>query len=114
MSLSVHNPDQYMASLRTIIAQGRKAFAIIGDRLAGRRRRGVGWSRLGSCRLALSVAATTAVRPGCESGYCESFNARFRDELLDGEIFYSLKEAQTMIETWRRHCNTSRPHSALG
>ena len=44
----------------------------------------------------------------------ESFNARFRDELLNGEIFYSLKEAQIIIEQWRRHYNTKRPHSALG
>ncbi len=49
-----------------------------------------------------------------ENGYCESFNARFRDELLNGEIFYSLKEAQIVIEQWRQHYNTKRPHSALG
>jgi transposase InsO family protein len=39
----------------------------------------------------------------------ESFNARFRDELLNGEIFYSLKEAQIVIEQWRQHYNTKRP-----
>ena len=49
-----------------------------------------------------------------ENGYCESFNARFRDELLNGEIFYSLKEAQIIIEQGRRHYNTKRPHNALG
>ena len=49
-----------------------------------------------------------------ENGYCESFNARFRDELLNGEIFYSMKEAQIIIEEWRKHYNTKRPHSALG
>ena len=49
-----------------------------------------------------------------QNGYCESFNARFRDELLNGEIFYTLKEAQIVIEQWRRHYNTVRPHSALG
>ncbi|MGD1924473.1 MAG: transposase, partial [Paracoccaceae bacterium] len=49
-----------------------------------------------------------------ENGYCESFNARFRDELLNGEIFYSLREAQILIEQWRRHYNTVHPHSALG
>ena len=38
-----------------------------------------------------------------ENGYCESFNARFRDELLNGEIFYTLKEAQIIIEEWRKH-----------
>ena len=42
------------------------------------------------------------------------FNARLRDELLNGEIFYSLKEAQIIIEQWRQHYNTKRPHSALG
>ena len=45
---------------------------------------------------------------------CESFNERFRDELLNGEIFYTLKEAQVIIEQWRKHYNTKRPHSALG
>ena len=49
-----------------------------------------------------------------ENGYCESFNARVRDDLLNGKIFYSLKEAQIIIEKWRRHYNTKRPHSALG
>ncbi len=38
----------------------------------------------------------------------------YRDELLDGEIFYTLKEAQTVIESWRRHYNTVRPHGSLG
>ncbi|MEO1347040.1 MAG: transposase, partial [Pseudomonadota bacterium] len=48
------------------------------------------------------------------NGYCESFNARFRDEFLNGEVFYSLREAQILIEEWRKHYNTKRPHSALG
>lgn len=38
----------------------------------------------------------------------------FRDELLNGEVFYSLREAQIIIEEWRKHYNTKRPHSALG
>ena len=38
----------------------------------------------------------------------------FRDELLNGEIFYSLKEAQIVIEHWRKHYDTIRPHSSLG
>jgi hypothetical protein len=42
-------------------------------------------------------------------GYCESFNAKRRDELLDGEIFYTLKEAQIGSESWRAHSNTERP-----
>ena len=49
-----------------------------------------------------------------ENGYVESFHARLRDELLDGEIFYSLREAQIIIESWRRHYNGVRPHSSLG
>ena len=44
----------------------------------------------------------------------ESFNARLRDERLNGEVFYTLKEAQIIIESWRKHYNTFRPHSALG
>jgi transposase InsO family protein len=64
-----------------------------------------------------AVGAKTAfIEPGSpwENGYCESFNSRFRDELLNGEIFFSLREAQILIEQWRRHYNTARPHSALG
>ncbi len=59
-------------------------------------------------------AKTAYIEPGSpwENGYIESFNARFRDELLNGEIFYSLREAQIVIEQWRRHYNTKRPHSA--
>jgi putative transposase len=49
-----------------------------------------------------------------ENGYIESFNGKLRDELLNGEVFYSLKEAQVVIEQWRRHYNTVRPHSSLG
>src|SRR5688500_8101018 len=49
-----------------------------------------------------------------ENGFFESFNARLRDELLDGEIFYTLREAQIVIESWRRHYNTVRPHASIG
>jgi putative transposase len=49
-----------------------------------------------------------------ENGYVESFNGKLRDELLNVEIFNSLREAQILIESWRRHFNTIRPHSALG
>ena len=59
---------------------------------------------------------TVYIEPGSpwENGYIESFNGKLRDELLDGEIFYTLKEAQVLIERWRRHYNTERPHSSLG
>jgi putative transposase len=63
------------------------------------------------------VSAKTAyITPGSpwENGYVESFNARLRDELLDGEIFYSLREAEVVIESWRQHYNTVRPHASLG
>jgi len=64
-----------------------------------------------------AVGAKTAyITPGSpwENGFIESFNARLRDELLDGEIFYTLREAQIIIETWRRHYNTVRPHASIG
>ena len=59
---------------------------------------------------------TLYIEPGSpwENGYCESFNGSLRDELLNGEIFYSLAEAKVLIEAWRRHYNTIRPHSSLG
>jgi putative transposase len=63
-----------------------------------------------------AVGAKTAyIAPGSpwENGFIESFNARLRDELLDGEIFYTLREAQIVIESWRRHYNTIRPHASL-
>ncbi len=49
-----------------------------------------------------------------ENGYNESFNGKLRDELLNVEVFYSLVEARILIEAWRRHYNTRRPHSSLG
>ena len=56
------------------------------------------------------------IEPGSpwENGYCESFNGKLRDEFLNGEIFYSLREAQIVIENWRREYNTVRPHASLG
>jgi putative transposase len=64
-----------------------------------------------------AVGAKTAyIAPGSpwENGFIESFNARLRDELLDGEIFYSLREAAVVIESWRCHYNRVRPHASLG
>lgn len=59
---------------------------------------------------------TLFIEPGSpwENGYNESFNGKLRDELLNGEIFCSMKEARTLIEQWRQHYNTVRPHSSLG
>jgi hypothetical protein len=61
-------------------------------------------------------AKTACIEPGgpWENGCCESFNSKLRDELLTGEAFFSLAEAQVLIEAWRCHYNTDRPHSSLG
>jgi putative transposase len=56
------------------------------------------WIRLGGAKLRLD----------------ESFNGKLRDELLNGEIFTTLREAQILIERWRNHYNAVRPHSSLG
>jgi len=64
-----------------------------------------------------AVGAKSAyIMPGSpwENSFIESFNARLRDELPDSEIFYSLAEAKIIIESWRRHYNTVRPHGSLG
>ena len=59
---------------------------------------------------------TLFIEPGSpwENGYNESFNGKLRDEVLNGEIFYTLREAQVIIEGWRQEYNTFRPHSSLG
>jgi len=66
--------------------------------------------------LAKLGTGTLYITPGSpwENGYCESFNGKLRDECLNGEIFYSLQEAQIVIEKWRIEYNTKRPHAALG
>ena len=59
---------------------------------------------------------TLFIEPGSpwENGYVESLNGKFRDEFLNREIFYTLREAKVLIEGWRREYNKVRPHSALG
>ena len=59
---------------------------------------------------------TLFIEPGSpwENGYVESFNGKLRDELLNREIFYTLKEAQILVRCWRRQYNQVRPHSSLG
>jgi putative transposase len=66
--------------------------------------------------LAKVGVRTLFIEPGSpwENGYVESFNGKLRDELLNGEIFYTLREAKVLIERWREHYNRIRPHSALG
>jgi transposase InsO family protein len=58
---------------------------------------------------------TAYIEPGSpwENGYVESFNGKLRDELLNAEVFNTLAEAKVLIEGWRRHYNTVRPHSSL-
>ncbi len=59
---------------------------------------------------------TLFITPGSpwENGYNESFNGTLRDQLLNGEIFYTLQEAKVLLERWRWHYNHVRPHSSLG
>jgi len=66
--------------------------------------------------LARMEVKTLFIEPGSpwENGYVESFNGKLRDELLNGEIFYTLLEAKVLIERWREHYNRVRPHSSLG
>lgn len=66
--------------------------------------------------LAELSVQTQYIEPGSpwENGYCESFNGKLRDKLLDGELFMTLQEAEIVIENWRRHYNHRRPHRSLG
>jgi putative transposase len=59
---------------------------------------------------------TLFIEPGSpwENGYVESFNGTLRDELLNGEVIFTLREAKGLVERWRAHYNTRRPHSSLG
>jgi len=72
-----------------------------------------------SVDLSVSSLDDTTVAQGqgpglVEPGYNESFNGTLRDQLLNGEIFYTLREAKVLLERWRRHYNQVRPHSSLG
>lgn len=60
--------------------------------------------------------ATAFIEPGSpwQNGYSESFNGRFRDELLTTEQFNTLLEAQVLADDWRTDYNTIRPHGSLG
>jgi putative transposase len=65
---------------------------------------GSGWH--GSARLGTKAVYITPGSPW-ENGYCESFNGKLRDELLNGEIFYTLREAQVLMERWCVHYGRS-------
>jgi transposase InsO family protein len=66
--------------------------------------------------LGRSGSQTLYIKPGSpwENAYIESFNGKFRDECLNREIFRNGKEAQEVVEAWRKEYNEQRPHSALG
>lgn len=73
--------------------------------------------RLLRCYCVLIALLETAfIEPGSpwENGYIESFNGKFRDELLNGEIFDTVLEDRVVTEQWRKHYNSVRPHSPLG
>jgi transposase InsO family protein len=67
-------------------------------------------------RLEDRAVGTLYIEPGSpwENGYIESFHGRLRDELLNRELFYSVKEAKVLAEDWRLDYNHHRPHSSLG
>ena len=66
--------------------------------------------------MARVVPSTLYIEPRSplENGCVESFNGKLRDELLNGEVFNTLKEAQILIERYRQTYNRIRPHSSLG
>ena len=66
--------------------------------------------------LAESGVKTLYIEPGApwQNGFNESFNGKLRDELLNGELFTSLKEAKVVTEDYRLEYNHRRPHSSLG
>lgn len=67
-------------------------------------------------RLAISGVKTLYIEPGppWENAYSETFISRLRDELLERELFFNLKEVQVLLEEYRKHYNHDRPHGALG
>ena len=66
--------------------------------------------------IAAVGAKTAYIEPGSpwENGYCESFNGRLRDKLLNKTLFPSLNHARATLTAWRKDYNTERPHSRLG
>ena len=73
-------------------------------------------AKLGRLWFEALQVPTLFIEPGSpgENGCVESFNGKLRDELLDRETFYTVTDATSLIERWRRQYTTVRPHSALG
>ena len=65
------------------------------------------------CTIPIRTQLGTSLRE-LTTGYNESSNGKLKDELVNREIFYSLREAQVLVEQWHREYNTIRPHSYLG
>ena len=67
------------------------------------------WAYLNGVQLHFS-------RPGkpTDNAFIEAFNGRFRQECLNENWFLFLEDAAEKVESWRRHYNDERPHSALG
>jgi transposase InsO family protein len=115
MSRKQHKPEEIVTKLRQVevlTAQGRSV-------APGHVRSDNGPEFIAKAVQAwiTAVGAKTAyIAPGSpwENGYIESFNSKLRDERLNGEIFYTLKEAKIVIEGWRKHYKTIRLHSSLG
>ena len=65
--------------------------------------------------LSACGTSTAYIAPGhpWENGFAESFNGKFRDECLNGEVFWGEEHAQVVVERWRRQYHEERPHSAL-
>jgi putative transposase len=102
--------DQVVATLDRIAAQqGAPAYLRFDHGPEFIARAVADWCRFNS-------AETVFIDPGCpwQNAWIESFNGRLRDELLNGELFDSLLEAQVVIEDWRIDYNSRRPHSSLG
>ena len=86
----------------------RRACAVAGQHRSTQRKRPRGRDDEEALTAAIIRLASQYGR------YNESFNSKLRDEILNTEIFYTLKEAKVLIERWRHHYNTIRPHSSLG
>jgi putative transposase len=104
------NSDDVLATLTELFVQHRPPAFIRSDN-GGEFTAGVERDWLSRRQI-----KTLYIEPGSpwENGYNESFNGKLRDEFLNGELFYSPKEAQVLTERWRVHYNMRRPHSSLG
>ena len=118
-----HKPEEIVAKLRQfedLTAQGKTLADVMVCRGTPDHIRSDNGPEIVATTLRKWIAdvrtQTAYIEPGSprENGFCESFNSKLRDELLNLEVFSSLREAEILIEAWRRHFNTARPYSSLG